>query len=117
MIRKTKWAIQRLFRGYAECDLWNLDLLFVRKFRAPLKAFIRHQEEKGMSLPLEFETDPTGWLLTLAKIEFAFDEVFADDLDKGFVHKDETQEEFSERQEKIQEGFELFGKYFRNLWD
>jgi|6_EtaG_2_1085325.scaffolds.fasta_scaffold00110_35 hypothetical protein len=114
MIRKIKWFFQRLIRGYSDSDIWNLDTFIVKKIRKPLKAYIRHQEKEGMSLPATFDKDPTAWLLTLSKIEFAFDEVYED---KTWLDGKLTKEERLEIDKRVVEGFELFGKYFQHLWD
>jgi hypothetical protein len=115
MINEIKWFFQRLIRGYADCDIWSLDVFIVEKIRKPLKAFIRHQEEEGMSLPAEFGDNPTAWLLTLSKIEYAFDQVWM--REKNLSDEVMSHGEQVENEKKIAEGFELFGRFFQHLWD
>ena len=116
--REIKWKWQTLTKGYCDCDLWGLDHFIVDKVRAPLKEFIRYQEEKGHSLPNEFGNDPAGWLVVLKKIEFSFDYMWKDDHDMDSWSKEgKTHEEVMAESKKVQEGFELFGRYFVDLWD
>lgn len=110
---EVKCKIQRIVRGYSDADVWNLNDFIVEKIRKPLKAYIRHQETNGMSLPPEFENNPTEWLLTLSKMEYAFDQVYLEN--NGGVER--IPEEIMEHRKKIQEGFEKFGYFLQNLWD
>jgi hypothetical protein len=70
---------------------------------------------------MEFKDDPAAWCEVLRKIEYAFDKRWAEDYgdyEKYFEElKQMTREEKDEHYKKVQEGFELFGKYFCNLWD
>lgn len=113
---EIKWTYQEITRGYSDCDIWNLNDFIIRKVRLPLKAYVRHQEEHGMATPFDFATNPVGWLEVLAKMEYSFDETYND----RFLALDQpkrTPEQMEEYNKKIQEGFELFGKYCMNLWD
>ena len=110
MKNKIKWFFQRLFRGYSDYDVLNLNLFIVEKLQEPLKKFIRHQEERGRSLPRDFSADPASWLVVLKKIESAF--YLAEKRTKG--EWEGNQEEHEKRE---QEGFELFGRYLKNFWD
>jgi hypothetical protein len=115
---EIKWKWQTLTKGYCDCDLWGLDHFIVEKIRAPLKEFIRYQEERGHGVPTDFANDSAGWLAVLKKIEFAFDESYAEEHDyRIWYGEGMTHEQVMERYKKVQEGFELFGKYFSDLWD
>lgn len=61
--------------------------------------------EKGLYLPKEFETDPSSWTNILRKIQRAFD-----------LANTEGYEETPALKEEMEEGFVLFGKYFREMW-
>ena len=118
--REKKWQLQAKFRGYSDCDIWNLNDFIVQTVYPPLKKFVEYEKEHGMALPFDFEKDPAGWLTVLDKILFAFEETWKEnnDMDYGLdVVMKKTPEERTEYYGKIQEGFELFGKYCRNLWD
>lgn len=103
--------------GYKRSDVFSLNRYIIEKLYSPLKDFIAHYETHGMSLPMEFATDPGTWLMILKKIEYAFDAEYEkicgeDDMIYGLNKK-----QLEEHDEKVQEGFELFGKYLRDLWD
>lgn len=118
--RKIKWNYQVLTKGYCDCDIWNLNDFIIKKVRKPLKEFVRYQEEKGHSLPGDFERDPAGWLVVLSKMEYAFDHAYRDDYEEGYyelVIKPMTDEQRTDHYKKINEGMELFGKYLLTLWD
>lgn len=118
--REFLWKWQECTRGYSDCDIWSLDGYILRKVRQPFKDFYKYQSEHGHSLPFEFQTDPAAWLVVLSKIEYAFDETWKEDFDINNyldVILKMTKEQSEERDKKIQEGFELFGKYLRALWD
>ena len=119
MINKIKWFVQRTFRGYSDVDAVNLTSFIVRKNIKPLKAFIRHQEERGMSLPYDFATDPAQWLLVLKKIEYAFDETLLNAIrsDEGTDRRVMEKEEADSIKKRVDEGFELYGRYLLDLWD
>ena len=114
--KEIKWKYQEIVRGYSDCDLWNLNDYIIRKVRLPLKAFVRYQEEHGMSTPNDFATDPAAWLVVLSKMEYSFDEAYNDRF-LSLEQLKRTPEEMEEYNKKVQEGFELFGKYCMNLWD
>jgi hypothetical protein len=61
--------------------------------------------ERGLYLPRDYQTDPAAWTNILRKMQRAFD----------IASKKEYVEDESLEQE-MQEGFELFGKYFYHLW-
>lgn len=45
-----KFAWQRCVRGYADCDVWNMDTYLAQY----IKAVLNHLENKGHGYPLEF---------------------------------------------------------------
>lgn len=111
---KNKW--QRWTRGYTDADIYSLHYFVIDKIRAPLKEYIRHQEERGKSLPIEFQTDPAAWLVALKKIEFAFDETWKDEQGEDTL-QGMSSEQMVDHSKKVQEGFELFGRHLLSLWD
>lgn len=115
--RETKFLYQRITRGYSDSDVWNLSHFTLRKVYRPLKEFVKNYEERGMSLPMDFETDPAGWTLVLKKIEYAFDDMWKSENDDSYDLWRGTPEKVKEHNDKVQEGFELYGRYFRDLWD
>lgn len=120
LFNKIKYFIQRIFRGYSDEDIYDLEYFIVKKIRKPLKAFVKHQEEKGYTLPRDFSKDPAAWLIILKKMEFAFDQRWKEETDlNSYVMESNsmTTDERVQFNKKIKEGFELFGKYFCDLWD
>lgn len=116
LIFKNKF--QRLTRGYSDLDVMLVgDFVFEKTYK-PLKKFIKHYEEHGMALPLEFATDPGTWLSILKKIEFAFDSEWSvqNEIENRFT-KGMTDEKIKEHDKKVEEGFTLFGKYLLYLYD
>lgn len=108
--REIKWKLQEWTRGYSDCDIWNLNNFIVRKVRVPFKKFVKFYEERGNSFPNEFENNPAEWLVILKKIEYSFDH-------HDEITLDMTPEQNMENYKKVQEGFELFGRYITAFWD
>lgn len=102
---KLKWYIkqkwQKLTRGYSDEELCNLDNTICKWLLPRLKAF----KEKTNGYPSTLNS-PKEWYDILEKIILALELYNSDLLD--------NQERA--RSEQIKEGFELFSKYFRNLW-
>lgn len=76
--------------------------------------------EHGITLPEEFAQDPTTWTNILRKIQRAFDlsangNLPGGEIDK--VRKVNRDDLVRIKEEEVQEGFELFGKYLQVLID
>lgn len=113
---QIKWFFQRITRGYDDRAMWDLGDYILNCAYKPFKAFVKRYEERGMSLPHEFVTDPAAWLLVLKKIEFSFDYYWNDKHDfSEYIKK--TPDEIRAENAKVNEGMELFGKYMMELWD
>lgn len=97
---EVKYFFQRLFRGYDDQAIWNLNIYIARKMTKPLKKL----RTRHYGYPCELNDDK--WNEILDKIIYSVEEVARDD---GYL--------LSEDYKKIQEGFELLGKYFTSLWD
>ena len=95
--RQKKWKKQRKRRGFDDTELWSLDCTIVAFILPRLKVF----RKKIGSYPCEL-TFP-AWKEILDKMITAFE------LYKiSFPNNDEAA--------KIQEGLDLFRKYFHHLW-
>ena len=130
-IRDARYVIQKWLRGYSDLDIWNLCNHLSKIISHRLKVF----RKKG------FVGFPSG--LTMKKWEKIIDEmiwtfenwdrdeecfhhhgpmVFADPdakgnrlvLDSGCTLNKKKLEAHNKR---VEEGFLLFAKYFRHLWD
>lgn len=106
MIRKIKWFVQRIITGWDDRTLWDLDY-HIAKFVLPrLKEFKKNlHNHPGCFNTLE------EWDDVLDKIVYSFEHIIND-----LYMLDKEVEEIRQIEEKIQEGLELFGKYFRGLW-
>lgn len=103
------FAYQTAKKGYADDDLWNLtDVL--RRYIAPrLRAF---KEMPRHTLPSELFPEGDGEP-DYPAIEKKW-EGMLDTMLYAFEHGSDDEE--NPDYERIQEGFELFGKYFGTLW-
>lgn len=117
-----KGRIQRFKRGYAYGDVWDMDQWFMRT----VKPMLIHLRTHGMSYPCEFnDYDEWGAVLDemIKCLEFMDEDSILHFL--GFVEDDYykrmTIEDYKHVGEIMFENknkfFELFSKYFYNLWD
>lgn len=115
---ELKWDFQRFTQGHADPDVWNLGFYIIDKLYAPLKEFVKHEAEHGISLPKEFETDPAAWLEILQEIEFSVDHAWKEEHELDyFPTKKMGIEEKDEFYKKVDKGFALLGKHLRDLWN
>lgn len=133
---QIKWKLQRLFRGYSDADLWNLD---IRLSEIILKHLIEFKKMKRMGHPIledvvtsdEFEeikkqynNDPSQyspilWELIIDKMIESFEltkNKFDADLPKTSEGKLDIKK-LDETNQRIQQGLQLFAKYLPDLWD
>ena len=82
--------------GFDKSECWNLDITIAKFILPRLKYF----KENTISYP-QVDIGLDGWHEILDKMIYSFDEILKDD---------------STDQDKIQEGLELFAKYYVNLW-
>lgn len=106
---KLHW-IKNLYQRYKYCagccDIFSLDYYLAKKILPTLKRF---REEVG-SYPCEFNSIEE-WYAILDKMIWSFEFIVnGEDIPEWTVEKD------LEYGKRSQEGLELFGKYFRNLW-
>lgn len=117
--KKAWWWVQRLFRGYSDCDIWGLNTHLAELLIPRLKA-LRNLPPHGFPSSLEghsivvsesdeeWEKGYQEWLEILDKMIVAF-ELFlldGDDLDYGLKKcwiDEETREWHSETDEKVWE--------------
>ena len=90
------------------CDVFGLDYYLAKKIIKPLRAFRNYDR---MSHPAEFKSSEE-WQRALDEMVWAFEYLLSGEgIDDDFDFK-----KLQEDSEREQKGFELFGKYFRNLW-
>jgi hypothetical protein len=109
--RSLKWAYQRATRGYADCDVWNIDMWFL----SVMPDMLKQLESCGNSYP--YDMTPTGWRATLREMARCFEEAGKEpDFGVGATLKE--WEQFDKAREKnLDEGFEMFRENFWDLWD
>ena len=130
---KTKWKIkeawwnfrrrcQRFKRGYAYSDVWDIDQWFMDT----IKPMLTHLKEHGCGYPMEFK-DRDEWCAILDEMINCLTLMDKDKVEEflGFggiegwrrmdredhIHSYETMIKNKNR------FFELFNKYFYDLWD
>ena len=94
--------------GVGCCDLWGLDYFLAKIIIRPLKRF-RKLNKTGYPAELKSMDE---WRKILDKMIWSFEYSLRGELTNDTVSQDEYEKLFK----KEQEGFELFGKYFRDLW-
>lgn len=118
---RGRW--QRFLRGYSYGDVWDMDFWFIHT----VKPMLIHLREHSYSIPAEFENNERGWHDVLSNMISCLDM-----MDQTKVYKFLGFGDFGERinitledhkhVDDIMEAnknrfFELFSKYFYNLWD
>lgn len=96
-------------------DTWNLDTTLATVIHPALVEF----RKKLNAHPLEL-TDIEEWKEILDKMIFSFYAICNNDKLEDVFYTESEGWDFEGREEhynKIQEGLDLFGKYFRGLWD
>ena len=92
-------------------DTWSLDYT-IAKFVSPrLKLY----KKLTIGYPCEF-SDISQWYDILDKMIESFDLILNDDGSIDINEYDNWKEIAKEKNNKIQEGLDLFAKYFRGLW-
>lgn len=110
VINFFKFAYQTAKVGFADDDIWNLTDTLREIIKPRLRAF---KEMKRHTLPSEFIPDDAEEA-DYEKAEKEWEEIL-DKMLYAFEHGSDDEE--MPDYKRIQEGFELFGKYFGSLWD
>jgi hypothetical protein len=112
IILQVKFFFQRLFRGYSDDEVWDLDNAILRFTLPRLKALRKITQ----SYPCTFEEGNTEegwdrWKVMLDKMIHAIELKLKDEywyVESATVDKDTA---------KVEEGMSLFHEYFDALWD
>lgn len=105
---QIKWYFQKKFRGYADIEVWGLDIA-IAKFVLPRLRALRRLPPMGHPIELTYEE----WLEILDKMIYAMEFIVRDE--NGQMGREEYCSQ--ENHGKVKEGLELLGKYFMDLWD
>lgn len=100
--RRIKHLIQRLRYGFDDSDTWSLDMTMAKWLVPRLKRF----QKLSIGVP-EFEMTQVEWSTILYKMIVAF-ELIANqyEADEPLWHNDP----------RVEEGLNLFRKYYLSLW-
>lgn len=107
LAKDIKWILQKIFRGYSDLDLWNLDNHLAKILSSRLKAYKRMKRfcypppEDPRNVEIKDERD---WEVVLDEMIEGFDVYLKEDIGV-------------EETKKVERAFELFAKYFGYLWD
>ena len=108
-----KWAWQRIFRGYADCDTWNFDDYLLEIIVGGL----RHLADYTHSYPESFGSCENweAWLRETA-------DMIEEGNDTEWWYEDEipyvdTTNEIKRRQEVLNNGLSRLTEHFKSLWD
>jgi len=129
---KTKYFLQKLFRGYDDLDKWNVAWYIARKSIPILLAWRngkimgtairKHIENRhGEVIELsdkELKGEPEAlsqeqWLSVIDDIIFAFQFV----IDEDNIDLNYTEDNYKQRYKRHKKGLKLFSIYFTSLWD
>lgn len=113
---------QRFKRGWAYSDAWDMDVWFVRT----VKPMLIHLKYNGISYPIEFK-DRSEWVAVLDEMIDCLDSMDEDYVfkflgfstvdDYGRMTREDWDRVYTIMAENKNRFFELFSKYFFDLWD
>ena len=106
--RRTKWFVQRGWRGYSDRDNWGIDG-FLLEILPPMLENLKH----GYGYPSEFDSQDE-WVCILEQMIVGF-RANRTLMDLEYDWRDTGEKEAL--QIKSDGAFRLFVKYFNNLWD
>ena len=114
---------QRFKRGYSYGDIWDMDYWFMRT----AKPMLIHLRDHGIGIPGEFcigdDANRIYWENTLTEMISCLELMSEDNAEKylGIENNDFSVEDYNNKWALMEENknrfFELFSKYFYNLWD
>lgn len=115
--------IQRFKRGWAYGDVWDMDVWFIRT----VKPMLTHLRDHGIGIPGEFCAGENGnriyWENTLTEMISCLELMDEDNAEKylGISDDNRSVESYKKVHDLMEENknrfFELFSKYYFDLWD
>lgn len=116
-----KYRFQRAFRGWADCDTWDMDFWFMEV----MKPMLQHLRDTHMGHPGDLTEE--AWNVVLDRMIFLLTEMDESTCSQqnAFWKDTDQKQKALEREIDIckyrevckDEFFRLFSKYFYNLWD
>ena len=117
-LKHLKWKIQKIFRGYSDIEMWNLDDTISKWIVPKLKEFKKITQGHPASLDtfeewqdmldemifgFEWPMNETNWYME--NVFYLADEI-----------KSEKIKEFETLNDRAEKGRMLFAEYFNGLW-
>ena len=99
--RKIYWFFQRGYRGWADCDAWDLDTYLARVISEALKSFKKYYHG---AKPTKKELD-------------IIIKGFEENLKLMDLHYRYKSKKYNLSEKKFKEGIKMFMKNFNFLWD
>ena len=113
--RNIKYSYQRIVRGFADLDAWDLDYYYTNIITGTLNYLADHHT----SIPYDFEDtideNPNGWEIWLRETANYFTK--ASELEDEFEWKKEWKEVKNEVYELRREGLYRLFLRWNDLWD
>lgn len=115
-----KYRFQRAFRGWADCDTWDMDFWFIEV----VKPMLQHLRDTNMGHPVNLTEE--AWNVILDRMVFLLTGMDEETCSQqNTLWEGEDKDKAIEREMDIwkyrdackDEFFRLFSKYFYNLWD
>lgn len=123
-VDSLKARIQRFKRGYSYGDVWDMDFWFMRT----VKPMLIHLRDHGIGIPNDLYVEGSDneriyWENTLTEMISCLELMNEDNAEKylGIENHDFSVEDYNKKWALMEENknrfFELFSKYYYNLWD
>ncbi len=111
--RKVKWGFQRMFRGYDDTAVWGLNGYLTDIIHPVLKRIKEFKAGHPASITSE------EWDKILDELIWTFEYLYNDDhmVEPWWTeHMKQTSEQRQEDWQRIEQGLQLFGRWYNALW-
>ena len=109
--RRKKWMRQRIHRGFADWDWWDLDMFYLNLFVSSLRHYAKNTIGYSPSLASSFE-EYQQRILRLADM---FEKMANWEVDNA--NRRDFEQEFKEKEELTKKAFAELAEVFWSLWD
>ena len=112
-----KWAFQRMFRGYDDTETWELYSNFITRYKKILAQYRKnHWGYPGELTEEEWEAIVDRMIHCLDMMDENYvSNILEKDMPEDCISSQKSTDEITEKYKN--EFFELFSKWFYNLWD
>lgn len=109
--RRKKWMRQRIHRGFADWDWWDLDIFYLNLFVSSLRHYAKNTIGYSPSLASSYE-EYQQRILRLADM---FEKMANWEVDNA--DRRDFEQEFKEKEELTKKAFAEMAEVFWSLWD